>query len=123
MVAEATHEGAVMKNPYEVLRVKEERVHQLRWETEALRFVIGLLDREDGADASPANTPSGRPAVYLLTNSGRLEVVVGGTARLRFAGPIRMPVEVMRIGNEFHIFVRTPQPNCASSGLLEEGAA
>jgi hypothetical protein len=113
----------IMKNPYEVLRVKEERVYQLRCETETLRFVIGLLDREDGADASPANTPSGRPAVYLRTNSGRLEVVVEGTLRLRFAGRMRMPVEVMRIGNEFHIFVPTPQPSCVSSGLLEEGAA
>ena len=112
-----------MKNPYEVLRVKEERVYQLRCETETLRFVIGLLDREDGADASPANTPSGRPAVCLLTNLGRLEVVVEGTLRLRFAGRMHMPVEVMRIGNEFHIFVPTPRRGCVSSGLLEEGAA
>jgi len=123
MVAEETDEGAVMKNLYEVLRGKEERVHQLRRETAVLRFVIGLLDREDGADASPAHAPSGRPAVYLLTNSGRLEVVVGGTPRLRFAGRMRWPLEVMRIGNEFHIFVSTPQPTCVSSGLLEEGAA
>ena len=102
------HEGAIMKNPYEVLRVKEEMVYQLRSETDALRFVIGLLDRENGTDTSPANPQSGRPAVYLLTNSGRLEVVVGGAARLRFAGHTRMPVEVMRIGNEFHIVVPTP---------------
>ena len=112
-----------MKNPYEALRIKEERVHQLRRETEVLRFVIGLLDTDDGADGSPAGSPSGRPAVYLLTNSGRLEVVVGGTPRLRFAGRMRMPVEVMRVGNEFHIFVPTPQPSCVSSELLEEGAA
>lgn len=123
MVAQATRKGAIMKNANEVLRAKEERVDQLRWETEALRFVIGLLDGEDGADAAPANTPSGRPAVYLLTNSGRLEVVVGGAPRLQFAGRMYMPVEVMRIGNEFHIFVPTPQPSCASSELLEEGAA
>ena len=122
-VAEVTHEGAVMKNPYEVLRVKEERVYQLRRETEALRFVIGLLDRDDGADTSPANAPSGQPAVYFLTNSGRLEVVVGDMPRLRFAGRMRMPVEVMRIGTEFHIFVLTPQPSCLSSELLEDGAA
>jgi len=114
-----------MKNPYEVLRAKEVRVYQLRWETEALRFVIGLLDGEDGADADafPANPQRGRPAVCFLTNSGRLEVVVGGTPRLRFAGRMRMPVEVMRIGNEFHIFVPTPQPSCVSSGLREEPAA
>ena len=112
-----------MKNPYEVLRVKEQRVYQLRCETETLRFVIGLLDREDGADASPANTPSGRRAVYLRTNSGRLEVVVEDTLRLRFAGRMRMPVEVTGIGNKFHIFVPTPQPSDVSSGLLETGAA
>jgi len=112
-----------MKNPYEVLRVKEEILDHVRRETEVLQFVIGLLDREDRADASPAKTPSGRPAVYLLANSGRLEIVVGGTPRLRFAGRMRMPVEVMRIGNECHIFVPAPQPSRISSGLLEEGAA
>jgi hypothetical protein len=98
----------IMTNPYEVLRVKEERVYQLRCETETLRFVIGLLDREDGADASPANTPSGRAAVYLRTNSGRLEVVVEGTLRLRFAGRMHIPVEVMRIGNVKSIAVSFP---------------
>jgi len=123
MVAESTHEGTVMKNPYEVLRSKEEMVCQLRRETEALRFLIGLLDREDAADASPANPLSARPAVYLLTNAGRLEAVVRGTPRLRFAGPIRMPMEIMEIGNEFHIFVATPQHIRDSSRLLEEGAA
>ena len=74
-----------MKNLYEVLHSKEEMVCQLRRETEELRFLIGLLDREDGADASlanasAANASSGRPSVYLLTNSGRLEVVVRGDA-------------------------------------------
>ena len=124
MVAEVTRKGGIMKNANEVLRVKEERVDQLRWETEALRFVIGLLDGEDRADASPANTPSGRPAVYLLTNSGRLEVVVEGTPRLQFAGRMQMPVEVMRIGDQCHIFLPTSQPSCTSSSeLLEEGAA
>jgi hypothetical protein len=113
-----------MKDPYEVLRVKEQRVYELRGETEALRFVIGLLDRGvAAADASPSNTPNGQPAVYLLTNSGRLEVVVGGTPRLRFAGRMCMPVEVIRHGNEFHIFVPTPPPGSATSGQLEEGAA
>lgn len=97
-----------MKNPYEVLHSKEEMVCQLRRETEALRFLIGLLDSEDVADASPANPPSGPNAVYLLTSSGRLEVVVQGTPRLRFGGPMRMPMEIMKIGNEFHIFVPTP---------------
>jgi len=110
-----------MKNLYEVLRSKEEEVCQLRRETEALRFLIGVLDREDGAGASPANPPSGPNAVYLLTNSGRLEVVVQGTPRLRFGGQMRMPMEIMRIGNEFHIFVPPPQPTRVSSGLLEEG--
>ena len=112
-----------MKNPYEVLHSKEEMVCRLRRETEALRFLIGLLDSEDGADASPANPPSGPNTVYLLTNSGRLEVVVQGTPRLRFGGQMRMPMEIMRIGNEFHIFVPTPPPTRVSSGLLEEGAA
>jgi len=122
-VAEATREGAFMKNLYQVLRSKEEMVCQLRRETEELRFLIGLLDREDGADASPANPPSGRPAVYLLTNSGRLEVVVEGTPRLQFAGQMRMPMEIIRIGNDFHIFIPTPQPGDDSSGFLEEGVA
>jgi len=121
-------EGAVMKNLYEVLHSKEEMVCQLRRETEELRFLIGLLDREDGTDASLANASatnasSRRPAVYLLTNSGRLEVVVRGAPRLRFAGPMRMPMEILRVGNEFHIFVPTPEPGGASSGLIEEGAA
>jgi hypothetical protein len=109
-----------MKNPYEVLHSKEELVCQLRRETEALRFLIGLLDRED----SPANpTPSGPSAIYLLTNSGRLEVVVQGTPRLRFGGQMRMPMEIVRIGNEFHIFLQTPLVSGVSSRLLEEGAA
>lgn len=123
LVAEATREGAIMKNPYEVLRSKEEEICQLRHETEALRFLIGLLDKEDPADASPANPPNGSSAVYLLTKSGRLEVVVRDAPRLRFCGEMRMPMEIMRIGNEFHIFVPTPQPDRVSSGLLEEGAA
>jgi hypothetical protein len=112
-----------MKNPYEVLRVKEQMVHQLRQETEVLQFLVGLLDREDGTEASPANPPGGRPAAFLLANSGRLQVVVGGMPRLRFPGRMRMPVEVMRIGNECHIFVPTPQPGSDSSELPEEGAA
>jgi len=117
-----------MKNLYDVLHSKEEMVCQLLRETEALRFVVGLLDREERADvspadASPADTSSARPAVYLLTNSGRLEVVVKGAPRLRFAGPMRMPMEIQRVGNEFHIFVPSPQPGGASSELLEEGAA
>jgi hypothetical protein len=112
---------AVLKNLYEVLRSKEEEVCQLRRETEALRFLIGLLDREDAADASPASPPNGSGTVYLLTKSGRLEVIVGDATRLRFSGEMRMPMEIMRIGNEFHIFVPTPQPNRVS--LLEEGAA
>jgi len=74
-------------------------------ETDALRYLIGLLDKQDAADASPANPPGARPAVYLLTNSGRLEVVVQGTLGLRFGGQMRMPMEIMRIGNEFHILV------------------
>jgi hypothetical protein len=112
-----------MKNLYEVLRSKEEEVCQLCRETEALRFLIGVLDREDGASASPADPPSGPNAVYLLTNSGRLEVVVQGTPRLRFDGQTQMPIEILRIGNEFHIFLPTPQASGVSSGPLEEGAA
>jgi hypothetical protein len=114
-----------MKNPYDVLHVKEQRVYQLRRETEVLRFVIGLLlDEEEGSDTSLANTtPGGRPAAHLLTNSERLEVVVGGTSRLRFAGRMCMAMEVMRIGKEFHIFVPTPQPmSVSASGQLEESA-
>jgi hypothetical protein len=112
-----------MKNPYEVLHLKEEMVCQLRRETEVLRFLIGLLDREDPAEASPANAPNGSSAVYLLTNSGRLEVVVKGTPLLRFGGQMRMPMEITRIGNEFHIFLPAPQPTRVFSGLLKEGAA
>ena len=123
MVAEATHEGAVMKSLYEVLRSKEEEVCQLRRETEALRFLIGLFDRGDTAHASPANSPNGSSAVYPLTKSGRLEVIVRDAPGLRFSGEMRMPMEIVRIGNEFHIFVPVPQANRVSSGLLEEGAA
>jgi len=117
-----------MKNLYDVLHSKEEMVCQLRRETEDLRFLIGLLDREDGGGASPANatladSPSGGPAVYLLTNSGRLEVVVQGTPRLRFAGAMRMPMEILRVGNEFHIFVPNPEPGGAPFGPVEEAAA
>lgn len=116
-----------MKDPYEVLRSKEEMVCQLRRETEELRFLIGLLDK-DGADefpagASLAEAPSGAAAVYLLTNSGRLEVVVRGTPRLRFGGQMRMPMEIVRIGNDFHIFVSTAHARRAASELLEQGAA
>ncbi len=112
-----------MKNLYEVLRSKEEEVYQLRRETEALRFLIRVLDREDAAGTSPANPPNGPNAVYLLTNSGRLEVVVQGTPRLRFDGQTQMPIEILRIGNEFHIFLPSPQASGVSSGPLEEGAA
>lgn len=112
-----------MKNLYEVLRSKEEEVCQLRRETEALRFLIGLLDREDAADPPPTNLPNARPAAYLLTNSGRLEVVVQGTSLLRFSGEMRMPMEITEIANEFHIFVPTPQPSRVSSELPKEGTA
>lgn len=111
-----------MKNPYEVLRSKEEMLCQLLQERETLRFLIELLDKdkEDSADASPADSPSPRPAVYLLTNSGRLEAVVRGAPRLHFAGQMRMPMEILEIDNEFHIFV---QPSRVSSELVEEAAA
>jgi hypothetical protein len=112
-----------MKNLYEILRSKEEEVCQLRRETEALRFLIGLLDREDATDASPATPPNGSGTVYLLTKSGRLEVIVRDAQRLRFSGEMRMPMEIMKIGNEFHIFVPPPQPNRVPSGHFEEGAA
>jgi hypothetical protein len=112
-----------MKNLYEVLRSKEEEVCQLRRETEALRFLIGLLDREDSADASRASPPNESGTVYLVTRSGRLEVIVRDTPSLRFSGEMRMPMEITKIGNEFHIFVPTPQPNRVPSGLLQEGAA
>jgi hypothetical protein len=112
-----------MKNLYEVLRSKEEEVCQLRRETEALRFLIGLLDREDATDASPATPPNESGTVYLLTKSGRLEVIVRDAQRLRFSGEMRMPMEIMKIGNEFHIFVPPPQPNRVPFGLFEEGAA
>ena len=107
-----------MKNRNEALSAKEQAVR----ETEALRFVLGLLDKEDGPDPSPANTPGGRPAIRVLTNSGRLEVVVGDTPRLRFDGRLSMAVEVREIGNEFHIFLPTPQPGDTSLEP-EEGAA
>jgi hypothetical protein len=54
-----------MKNLYEVLRSKEEEVCQLRRETEALRFLIGLLDREDATDASPA-TPRTDQVLFIF---------------------------------------------------------
>ena len=111
-----------MRKPQEVQHRDEETVDQLRREAEALRFVLGLFDREDGADASPADTSSARPAVRLLKNSERLEVVVEGAPCLRFDGRMSMAVEVMRTENEIRVFVPIPQPD-DSSMQLEEGAA
>jgi virulence-associated protein VagC len=111
-----------MKKPQEVQLVNEETVDQLRGEAEALRFVLGLFDGENGANVSPADTLGGRPAVRLLKNSERLEIVVEGTPSLRFAGRMSTAVEVMRTGNEIRIFVPIPQSS-DSSFQLEEGAA
>lgn len=111
-----------MKNPYEVLRSKEEMLCQLLREAETLRFLIELLDQDqvESADASAANPRNPRATVYLLTDSGRLEAVVQGAPRLHFAGQMRMPMEILGVGNEFHIFV---EPSRASSGVVEEAAA
>jgi hypothetical protein len=109
-----------MNNLYEVLHSKEEMLCQLLREAEALRLLIGLLDKDDSADSSPSDPTSAQPAVYLLTNSGRLEAVVQGAQRLHFAGQMRMPMEIMEVGNEFHIFVQSSR---TSPAVAEEAAA
>lgn len=103
-----SNQEAVMKNPYEVLRVKEQRIRQLRREMETLRFVIGLFDRDNQTDPTP-DTP-GEPSSVYVTKEGRLEVVVGGTPRLQFGGRMRMALEVVSVGDEFHILVPPLDP-------------
>lgn len=56
-----------MKNPYEVLLLKQQQILQLRQETEALRLVIELLDKDEEGDALPT-APDGRHALAFLTN-------------------------------------------------------
>jgi hypothetical protein len=42
-----------MKNPYEVLKMKEQEIDRVRSEVEALRVVAGLLDEDQAT--SPAD--------------------------------------------------------------------
>jgi hypothetical protein len=47
-----------MKNPYEVMRIKEQELLRLRKEMEALRIAARLLGAEDPAKKSDAGQPS-----------------------------------------------------------------
>ena len=47
-----------MKNPYDVLRAKEQELIRIRKEMEALRIAVRLLGAED-------NAPSGNPKPQL----------------------------------------------------------
>lgn len=62
-----SNDEAVVKNPYEVLLLKQQQILQLRQETEALRLVIELLDKDEEEDALCA-APVPRHAVAILTN-------------------------------------------------------
>lgn len=46
-----------MKNPYEVMRMKEQEMLRLRKEMEALRIAARLLDAEDPAKANDTGQP------------------------------------------------------------------
>jgi hypothetical protein len=46
-----------MKNPYEVLRIKEQELIRVRKELEALRLAARLLDAEDSGAAKGKGQP------------------------------------------------------------------
>ena len=47
-----------MKNPYEVMRTKEQELQRLRKEMEALRIAARLLEAEDPAKPGDSSQPS-----------------------------------------------------------------
>ncbi len=54
-----------MKNPYDVLRMKEQDLVRVRKEMEALRIAARLLGAEDPAAASGENPPKLRHVVEM----------------------------------------------------------
>jgi len=54
-----------MKNPYEVLRMKEQELMRVRKEMEALRIAARLLGAEDPAAANGENQPKLRHVVEM----------------------------------------------------------
>jgi hypothetical protein len=54
-----------MKNPYEVLRAKEQELSKVRKEMEALRIAARLLDAEDPALANGDGHPKLRQVVEM----------------------------------------------------------
>ncbi|HUM04025.1 MAG TPA: hypothetical protein VLT90_01105 [Terriglobales bacterium] len=54
-----------MKNPYEVLRMKEQEIERVRKEMEALRIAARLLGAEDPAPANGETTTKSRQVVEM----------------------------------------------------------
>ena len=54
-----------MKNPYEVLRAKEQELTKVRKEMEALRIAARLLDADDPAVARADSHPKLRQVVEM----------------------------------------------------------
>lgn len=55
-----------MKNPFEVLRSKEQQMLQVRREIDALRIALPLLGEDGDAQAANANTQKPSPRVVQL---------------------------------------------------------
>ncbi|HYL14367.1 MAG TPA: hypothetical protein VEV41_15095 [Terriglobales bacterium] len=58
-----------MKNPHEILTLKEMEILRLRRETAALRLVIELLNEDNELAEAPSDT-LGRPAPICLGATG-----------------------------------------------------
>lgn len=54
-----------MKNPYDVIRIKEQEIIRVRKEMEALRIAARLLDAVDPAMANPEGQPKLRQVVEM----------------------------------------------------------
>jgi len=54
-----------MKNPYEVLRMKEQEIERVRKEMEALRIAARLLGAEDPAPANGETQTKSRHVVEM----------------------------------------------------------
>jgi len=54
-----------MKNPYDLLRAKEQELMRVRKEMDALRVAARLLDAEDSAAAKPEAQPKSQRVVEM----------------------------------------------------------
>ena len=54
-----------MKNPYDVIRIKEQELMRVRREVESLRVAARLLDAEDSSAAKGENQPKLQRVVEL----------------------------------------------------------